>query len=100
MKISFNGNHIYMFPNTFATISAYEKYKENSSQTRKNMIISAQDNCIHIIDGRDARNFECAENLNKNIVNKHYLFKTLINAYKKKATLVDFSDVKDKGLLI
>lgn len=100
MKISFNGNHLYKCRNMYDVIGLTERYRKIKENTNKNMIIYGDNNddyYVHVIDGKDARNFRIAQQMNKGVVKEPYLFEALAKAYREKATVVNFADIPQEG---
>ncbi len=73
---------------------------EKRKNSAGDMIIYAEDYYVHVIDGRDAINYRHAEAINKDIINEPYLFEALASAYRKNATVVDFTDVPSVDILV
>ena len=95
MKVSFTGNHLYRCADINAAIGLVQSYKAYKAEQKKPMIIYGDNDdgyYVHVIDGKDAVNFRRACQMNRKLVDESYLFKALTNAYKEKATVVDFTN--------
>ena len=80
-------------PNMNSIISHIEQYNKIKHNNGNNMIVYSNDNYIHVIDGIDYTNYRKAETMNRGLLSPAYLFEKLTEAYRKKATVVDFTDI-------